>query len=135
MVALGRAHGYAVGEHHMPLLSLLRFEQQVRTLAPLEDGGRAIFVLDECATRVGTSVRPHSFPGTRLRREGMAAAGIAAVHVVEHAMQCFAKIVRALLRSTAVAADKLICGGSLDILGVNVKLKWHRFTLCPVQRR
>ena len=51
--------------------------------------------------------------------------------VVEHAMQRFAKIVRSLLGSTAIAADKLICGGSLDILGVNVKLTWDRFTMRP----
>jgi hypothetical protein len=46
--------------------------------------------------------------------------------VVEHAMQCFAKIVRALLGSSAIAADKLMFGASLDILGVNVMLAWDR---------
>ena len=46
-------------------------------------------------------------------------------------MQCFAKIVRALLGRNAIAADKLMCGASLDILGVNVKLSWDRFVLSP----
>ena len=51
--------------------------------------------------------------------------------VVEHAMQCFAKIVRALLGSSAIAADKLMFGASLDILGVNVMLAWDRFAMRP----
>ena len=51
--------------------------------------------------------------------------------VVEHAMQCFAKIVGALLGNNAIATDKLEFGASLNILGVNVKLAWDRFSMRP----
>ena len=37
---------------------------------------------------------------------------------VEHAMQCFARLVRALLGDSAVADRKLDSGNSLEILGV-----------------
>lgn len=51
--------------------------------------------------------------------------------VVEHAMECFAKVVRALLGDGAIAEGKLLWGSSLEILGVQVNLAWDRFTLRP----
>jgi len=49
----------------------------------------------------------------------------------EHAMCCFARVVKALLGDSALAADKLMWGESLEILGVNVVLTWDRFKLYP----
>ena len=45
------------------------------------------------------------------------------LQVVEHAMACFAKIVRALLGQSALAADKLEFGSSLTVLGVLVETR------------
>ena len=37
---------------------------------------------------------------------------------MEHAMYCFARMVRAVLGPTAIAAEKLVCGVDLTVLGV-----------------
>ena len=37
---------------------------------------------------------------------------------MEHALQCLARLIRALLGPTAVALNKLACGRTLDVLGV-----------------
>ena len=39
---------------------------------------------------------------------------------MEHALQCFARLVRVLLGSDAIAETKLACGPSLSILGVDI---------------
>ena len=55
--------------------------------------------------------------------------------VAEHAMQCFARVVRAVLGQTSVAVDKLLCGSTLEVLGVTVKLMHDRFTLSPSEHK
>ena len=42
---------------------------------------------------------------------------------LQHGMGCFARLVRALLGPSAIAADKLECGRSLVVLGVQLHLK------------
>ena len=37
---------------------------------------------------------------------------------LEHGMNCYARLVRAMLGPEAIAADKLMCGRSLVVLGV-----------------
>jgi hypothetical protein len=53
--------------------------------------------------------------------------------VAEHAMLCFARIVRAVLGKTAIAADKLLFGSTLEVLGVVIRLSHDRFTMCPCE--
>ena len=53
--------------------------------------------------------------------------------VAEHAMQCFARVVKALLGNSAIAEDKLECGSSLEVLGVVIKMTPERFTLSPCE--
>ena len=43
----------------------------------------------------------------------------------KHAMQCFARVVRALLGHSAIAEDKLCVGNPLEPLGIIVKIN-HR---------
>ena len=50
---------------------------------------------------------------------------------VEHAMLCFARIVRAMLGPLAIAPEKLAFGQSLTVLGVSVCLAPDRFVLRP----
>ena len=53
----------------------------------------------------------------------------------EHAMLCFARVVRAVLGKSAIAADKLMFGTSLEVLGVQIKLGRDRFTLNPCEKK
>jgi len=55
--------------------------------------------------------------------------------VAEHAMRCFARVVRALMGTAAIAADKLMFGSTLEVLGVVINLSDDRFTLCPCQKK
>ena len=55
--------------------------------------------------------------------------------VAEHAMLCFARVVRALMGKAAIAADRLLCGSTLEVLGVVIKLSHDRFTLCPCEKK
>ena len=50
---------------------------------------------------------------------------------MQHAMQCFARLVRVLLGSGAVAAGKLACGSVLVVLGVVVTPAVRGFLLKP----
>ena len=50
---------------------------------------------------------------------------------MQHAMGCFARLVRVLLGSSALADRKLACGTSLCILGVDVMLSTHGVTCRP----
>ena len=47
---------------------------------------------------------------------------IEAPELIQHSMECFARLVRCLLGPTAVAANKLLCGMPLDILGLTVSV-------------
>ena len=51
--------------------------------------------------------------------------------VVKHAMNCFARVVRALLGEGSIAAEKLMCGKALEVLGVHVELSSEKFLLRP----
>ena len=55
--------------------------------------------------------------------------------VAEHAMLCFARVVRAVLGKTAIAADKLMFGPTLEVLGVTIKLSLDRFTMSPCEKK
>ena len=55
--------------------------------------------------------------------------------VAEHAMLCFARVVRAVLGKTAIAADKLLFGPPLEVLGVVIKLSHDRFTMSPCEKK
>ena len=55
--------------------------------------------------------------------------------VAEHAMLCFARVVRAVLGKTAIAADRLLFGPTLEVLGVVVKLSHDRFTMSPCEKK
>ena len=55
--------------------------------------------------------------------------------VAEHAMQCFARVVRAVLGEAAIAVDKLMFGSTLEVLGVTVKLMHDRFTMSPCEKK
>ena len=46
---------------------------------------------------------------------------------VKHAMNCFARIVTAMFGESTIAADKLVCGRSLEVLGVYVNLTADKF--------
>ena len=52
---------------------------------------------------------------------------------MEHALQCLARLIRVLLGPTAVAVNKLACGRTLDVLGVDalgcvlIKLCHHQW--------
>ena len=50
---------------------------------------------------------------------------------VEHAMLCFARLVRAMLGPSSIALEKLAFGQSLTVLGVSVCLAHDRFVLRP----
>ena len=52
---------------------------------------------------------------------------------LEHAMQCFARLVRVLLGQSALAEKKLECGLSLCILGVDVSLSSFGVTCRPAK--
>ena len=47
------------------------------------------------------------------------------------ALQCFARLVRALLGPDALAEDKLECGRGLCILGVDISMSWRGFQCRP----
>ena len=49
-----------------------------------------------------------------------------------HALQCLARLIRAILGPTAVADKKLACGKKLDVLGVGMKLSRRGFN-CSLQ--
>jgi hypothetical protein len=53
----------------------------------------------------------------------------------EHARLCFAMVVRAVLGKSAIAAEKLMFGASLEVLGVQVKLGRDRFLLRPCEKK
>ena len=55
--------------------------------------------------------------------------------VAEHALGCFARVVRAVLGKAAIAEDKLMFGSTLEVLGVVVKLSHDRFTLSPCEKK
>ena len=42
--------------------------------------------------------------------------------IMRHAMRCVARLVRMLLGASAIAEEKLACGGKFDILGVRLVL-------------
>jgi len=46
--------------------------------------------------------------------------GVDRPETMEHALQCLARLIRALLGPTAVAANKLACGRTLEVLGVGL---------------
>ena len=48
-------------------------------------------------------------------------------------MQCFARLVRLLLGSDAVAEEKLECGPSLTVLGVLIELSNKGYTCQPAR--
>ena len=53
------------------------------------------------------------------------------VETMHHAMGCFARVIRALLGSAAVAADKLSCGATLPVLGIDISLSRRGYCLRP----
>ena len=55
--------------------------------------------------------------------------------VLEHAMHCFARLVRLLLGSSAIAARKLECGRSLVILGVQISLEATGYCCRPAAEK
>ena len=56
---------------------------------------------------------------------------VARPDTAEHAMNCFARLVRALLGAGAIAARKLEYGASLVVLGVSISLSDDGFLLLP----
>lgn len=52
-----------------------------------------------------------------------------------HALRCLARLIRAILGPTAVAAKKLACGKKLDVLGVDVKLSRRGFKCKPTKHK
>ena len=53
------------------------------------------------------------------------------VETMHSALQCFARLVRALLGQSAIAEAKLECGPSLCILGVDIAMSWRGFQCRP----
>ena len=54
---------------------------------------------------------------------------------MKHALQCVARLVRALLGQSAIAEKKLACGKKLDILGIMVDLSSNGFKCRPTQQK
>ena len=54
---------------------------------------------------------------------------------MKHALQCVARLVRALLGQSAIAEKKLACGKKLDILGIMVDLSRNGFKCRPTQQK
>ena len=54
---------------------------------------------------------------------------------MKHALQCVARLVRALLGQGAIAEKKLACGKKLDILGIMVDLSSNGFKCRPTQQK
>ena len=52
-----------------------------------------------------------------------------------HAMHCFARMVRAVLGFSAVAAEKLVCGMGLTVLGVELTFTIEGYTLRPSREK
>jgi len=50
---------------------------------------------------------------------------------MEHALQCLARLIRAVLGPTAVADKKLACGKKLDVLGVDIKMSRRGYKCRP----
>ena len=61
--------------------------------------------------------------------------GLERQETAEHAMQCFARIVRALISPSAIAASKLEWGSQLTILGMQVtpSAAGMRLKVCPIK--
>ena len=57
--------------------------------------------------------------------------GLEREETVEHAMQCFARLVRVLMGATAIADRKLECGRTLCVLGVDLSLSVKGYTCRP----
>ena len=54
---------------------------------------------------------------------------------MQHAMTCFARLVRALLGEGAIAERKLECGATLVVLGISVTLGDDGFSLAPAKEK
>ena len=54
---------------------------------------------------------------------------------VQHAMNCFARFVRLLLGTSAIADRKVECGASLVVLGVQVDLGHSGFRMRPAREK
>ena len=54
---------------------------------------------------------------------------------MQHAMLCFARLVRALLGQSAIAANKLACGLSLTVLGVDIVFSPEYYVLRPAREK
>ena len=54
---------------------------------------------------------------------------------MEHAMRCFARLVRILLGSDAVNDAKVACGRRLCVLGVSIAMASHGFQCHPDEEK
>ena len=54
---------------------------------------------------------------------------------MKHAMHCFARMVRAVLGTTAIAAEKLVCGMDLTVLGVELTFTVEGYVLRPAREK
>ena len=54
---------------------------------------------------------------------------------MQHAMTCFARLVRALLGEGAIAARRLECGATLVVLGISVTLADDGFSPAPAKEK
>ena len=53
----------------------------------------------------------------------------------EHAMQCFERVVVALMGAGTFAQEKMVCSNPIDLLGLTVSIAHGKVTVCPNEEK